>query len=295
MFIAKHLQVHIINNGSKMLHTYFMSIWAVLVLSIILSPANAENNNADINYYQHIKPVMDKRCVVCHGCYDAPCQLKLSSFDGLQRGAHKNTVYDGSRLLADTPTRLFMDADSTEEWREKDFFPVIQSESTDTKNNLLYQMLLLKNTNPLLDNVSKHNQRLPESAFDLSLNRNDQCPTGNQFSDYAEQHALWGMPYALPALSKKEYNLLRHWLETGADKGIKPQLEPAYQQQVQQWETFFNQPGNKAQLAARYIYEHLFLAHLYFSELPIGSYFKLVRSLTPPGQAIHIIATRRPL
>ena len=48
------------------------------------------------------------------------------------------------------------------------------------------------------------------------------------------------------------------------------------------------------QLAARYIYEHLFLSHLYFPDLDNRRFFKLVRSATPPGEAIDLIATRRP-
>ncbi|MCL5779337.1 hypothetical protein M1105_20530 [Limibaculum sp. FT325] len=38
--------------------------------------------------------ILERRCVVCHGCYDAPCQLKLSSPDGVARGAAKSDVYD---------------------------------------------------------------------------------------------------------------------------------------------------------------------------------------------------------
>ena len=28
-----------------------------------------------VDYWRDVKPVLDSRCVVCHGCYDAPCQL----------------------------------------------------------------------------------------------------------------------------------------------------------------------------------------------------------------------------
>ena len=37
--------------------------------------------------------IIDARCVVCHACYDAPCQLVMSSEEGLQRGASKEAVY----------------------------------------------------------------------------------------------------------------------------------------------------------------------------------------------------------
>jgi hypothetical protein len=71
------------------------------------------------------KQIYEDRCIVCHGCYDAPCQLKLSSIDGLQRGASKIKVYDGTRIKGIEPTRLGIDATSTTEWREKGFFPVV--------------------------------------------------------------------------------------------------------------------------------------------------------------------------
>ena len=42
------------------------------------------------------------------------------------------------------------------------------------------------------------------------------------------------------------------------------------------------------------MYEHLFLADIYFDEIGTGEHFRMVRSTTPPGEPIDIIATRRP-
>ena len=39
-----------------------------------------------VDYWRDVKPVLDSRCAVCHGCYDAPCQLKLTAFEGIDRG-----------------------------------------------------------------------------------------------------------------------------------------------------------------------------------------------------------------
>ena len=61
-----------------------------------------------------VRHVVERRCMVCHACYDAPCQLVLSSRDGLARGANKHPVYDAARLLAATPTRLGIDAQTPE-------------------------------------------------------------------------------------------------------------------------------------------------------------------------------------
>jgi hypothetical protein len=74
--------------------------------------------------YRHdVKRIFDSRCVVCHGCYDAPCQLSLASYEGLRRGASQSQIY-ANRPLAVEPTRIHIDAQTTAEWREKDFYPV---------------------------------------------------------------------------------------------------------------------------------------------------------------------------
>ena len=38
-----------------------------------------ETAAAPVSYLKDVKRVLDRRCVVCHSCYNAPCQLKLSS------------------------------------------------------------------------------------------------------------------------------------------------------------------------------------------------------------------------
>lgn len=45
-----------------------------------------------MSWHNDIQPILDRRCVVCHACYDAPCQLKLSAWEGVARGASKQRV-----------------------------------------------------------------------------------------------------------------------------------------------------------------------------------------------------------
>ena len=87
-------------------------------------PNRAVHQDSDLGqaYLNDIQPLIDKRCVVCHGCYDAPCQLKLSSAAGIERGANKDRVYNGTRILNSEPTRLGIDASSVDEWRTKGFY-----------------------------------------------------------------------------------------------------------------------------------------------------------------------------
>ncbi|MFT5807431.1 MAG: putative membrane protein [Moritella dasanensis] len=58
-------------------------------------------------YLNKVQPLLNQRCVVCHGCYDAPCQLKLTSPEGIERGLSKSLVHSCSRLLA-VPQRDYM-------------------------------------------------------------------------------------------------------------------------------------------------------------------------------------------
>jgi hypothetical protein len=83
-------------------------------------------------------------------------------------------------------------------------------------------------------------------------------------------------------------------LEEGAGYEAPPPLVAGALSNISKWETFLNGETRKEQLMSRYLYEHLFLANLYFDDLPPRLFFRLVRSTTPPGEAIDLIATRRP-
>ena len=246
----------------------------------------------NIDFRRDVKPILDKRCVVCHACYDAPCQLKLTAYQGLTRGANKNKVYDGERLLAANLTRLFEDAHSNAEWRQKGFFPVLnEREDTPAANiegSVMAQMLLLKADNPL-----PKDPVLP-ATFDFSIDRNQQCTTVENFADFRAHYPLWGMPYGLPGLTVKDRDTLLYWIREGSPYSGPAPIPDHLKPYIHTWEAFFNQNSLKAQLMSRYMYEHLYLAHLYFEDATPPRFFRLVRSSTPPGQPVARIATRRP-
>lgn len=260
------------------------------------------HSDAGQQYLQHVKPIIDQRCVVCHGCYDAPCQLKLSSPDGINRGANKERVYNGTRLTNSSPSRLGIDATSVDQWREKGFFNVLnernQTAKINTERSVIYKLLDLKKQHPLPADT------LLDDDFSLGLDREQQCTTIDEFAQFANDNPLWGMPYGLPRLTTEEHNTLVSWLEKGSLMAASEELPSKIEQQVSTWETFLNDTSLKQQLASRYIYEHLFLGHIYFDDQPLfvssahsvkpKHYFKLVRSSTPPSEPINIIATRRP-
>ena len=244
-----------------------------------------------IDYWREVKPVLEKRCVVCHACYDAPCQAKLSSIEGIERGASEQNVY-ATRIRHGELTRLYEDAHSVEAWREKNFFPVLNEYANEPDTNrrasLIYQLLALKEAHPLPET-----DILPDD-FTLGLNREESCPTVETVSQFAREHPLWGMPYALPGLESKAQNILKNWIAQGAMYTPRPPIDSAYEPLIEQWESFLNRDSLKGQLVSRYIYEHLFLGHLYFDEIKPIKYFKLVRSASPPGKPLERISTRRP-
>ena len=245
-----------------------------------------------IDYWNQVKPIVDQRCVACHGCYDAPCQLKMSSIEGIDRGATRDKVYDSSRLKEAPMTRLYEDAHSVAAWRDKGFHPVLNeypaSPEANRQASVMYRILQLKQDNPL-----PAVDQLPDS-FTLSLDRKEVCTSAEKFDDYASKHPLWGMPYALPGLDDREQAILTRWIEEGAVHTARKPLAPEFSAQIARWEKFLNGTSLKHQLSSRYIFEHLSYAHLYFPAIDDLRFFKLVRSSTPPGQAIKIDATRRP-
>ena len=249
---------------------------------------------AALDYWTDVKPVIDKRCIVCHGCYDAPCQLKMTSIEGIIRGANVEKVYNQSRIKQADPTRMFMDAQTVSEWRDKDFHTVLNERDNQPVANreasVMYKILQLKQENPLPDV-----KQLPKD-FDLRLNRKQVCTNAQEFDKYAKKNPLWGMPYALPGLSNDEQKTLMSWVEQGATYTPRTPLPADYVTLVDSWEQYFNEPSLKQQLTSRYIYEHLSFAHLYFSAKNDQDmrFFALVRSLTPPGEPVAIIAGRRP-
>jgi len=265
-----------------------MSLRASFALTIAFMLLSAVAQAAGISYSKDIQPIFTDKCVACHACYDSPCQLNLSAAEGAQRGANKLPVYDGTRTKAQETTRLFLDAHGADAWRRKDFWSVLDARGGQAA--LMQRMLDLGQAHPLVPNA-----KIPE-GLDLSINRSNQCPTPDSIDEFVQKNPRSGMPFAVTGLSAQQYATLKLWLAEGA-----PVDEQAWQpgageaRQIAEWERFLNQPGARESLVSRWLYEHLFLAHLYFEEQGApGHFFQLVRSRTPSGQPIDPIATRRP-
>ncbi|WP_447759167.1 fatty acid cis/trans isomerase [Pseudomonas moraviensis] len=262
----------------------------ISLLLLVLSGSVAAQDPAippSISYSRDIQPIFTEKCVACHACYDSACQLNLGSGEGAARGASKMPVYDGERTQAAPTTRLFYDAFGKRAWQQKDFYSVLDAQGSQAA--LMARMLELGHKTPLTPNA-----KLPEDIV-LGLNRNNLCAMPGEFDAYAGAHPKEGMPLAVTGLTDQQYQTLQRWLESGApidEQSLAPSAKEAMQ--IAQWENLLNAPGARQSLVGRWLFEHWYLAHIYFKDGEPGHYFQWVRSRTPSGQPIDLIATRRP-
>lgn len=243
-----------------------------------------------VDYLDDVSPILERRCVVCHSCYNAACQLKLGSIEGIERGGSKISVYNGSRLRTADPTRLFTDAQTTQQWRGKGFHSVTESNASEPYNaSIMLHLLDAKRRHPEI--VGEYHAE----ATDLTCSANTP-ELGKFLGDHPER----GMPFGFPEISRSEFATLAAWLMQGTagPKGEAKEAlynpSPTAQAEITKWEFFLNQDDPKHAMTARYLYEHFFLAHVRFSQSEPREFFELVRSSTPLGSPISEIATRRP-
>ena len=266
------------------LHLLFLFIITIFFTACSvkpLAPIQFDTIKEEVSFMNEIKPILDKRCVSCHSCYNSPCQLKLSSFEGLQRGSSKEDIY-ANRLNAANPTRLFTDAINEKQWREKGFFSIAE-ELRDSKESIMMRYLFQKDKNPL--NIGEYS---PETDEVVCAKDKD------ELAQFFDDNPHKGMPYGFPALEKKEYTLLMTWLKQGyKDDTPKNTIPKKEQTQIFQFEKFLNNKDIKHKVSARYIYEHLFLAHISFDDKS-ENFYELIRSRTPSKKDIKIIATKFP-
>jgi hypothetical protein len=230
--------------------------------------------------------VMTHRCVACHGCYDAPCQLKLSSHEGVIRGGAKVPVYDTTRLTDAPPTRLGTDAQSEAEWRALGFHAVTADPAA-ADASVLARLLAMGRVNPM-----SPREALPEA---LPLEPAAAvCPAPDELETFVEAMPYAGMPYGVAPLSVEDFETLAAWTLAGAPAPA-PRSAPsaAIAEQIAAWERFLNGGSLRERLVARYLYEHLFQAKLHIDGDAADRFFRLIRAENASG-APREIATRRP-
>lgn len=272
----------------------YLAVGALLLLSGCspkpVPPVAVASSSRPVDYLHDVQPILNRRCVVCHSCYNAPCQLKMSAFEGIDRGATKALVYDGARLDAANPTRLFIDAHTAEAWhRHHGFYSVTANRMRAGFNDSTLISLL------------DAKRRVPHSTGAYRPEYDElTCPKDHdEVENYLDAHPERGMPYGFPPLSKKEFDTIAQWLQQGAQGPSAAQEaalkapSAAAQPQIETWEAFLNRSDPKHVMTARYLYEHLFLAHIRFADTD-GEFYELVRSYAPAPLPVEIVPTLRP-
>ncbi len=141
--------------------------------------------NRTIDYRSEVKPLLDKRCVVCHSCYNSPCQLKLDSFEGADRGATKKAIYNGHAAEIHGPHAALHRRPVHRGVAGKSFFSVTESKAPGGLNDsIMIELLSHKMKNP--KSVGEYRSE----AEDLTCSE-DQAELGGYLEEAPEpRHAL---------------------------------------------------------------------------------------------------------
>lgn len=230
----------------------------LIILYLFFTQTLFSLETKQLSFEKDIKPILDKRCVVCHSCYNSPCQLKLSSFDGLIRGATKEEIYN-NRIKPATPSRLFIDAHSKQEWEELGFYSVLKKYG---QSSIMMEFLEQKQKKPL--NIGEY---APEED-ELTCSKNMK-----ELEKYFKDNPYHGMPYGFPPILKHEHELLIKWLQGEIKEDKNNSVDEP--KEIALFEKFLNNKQIKYQVSARYIYEHLYLAHIKFPSSE--SFYTLLR------------------
>ena len=129
---------------------------------------------------------------------------------------------------------MFIDAQTTEEWRARDFFSVLGPRAgqgaAPAADPLLLRMLALGRAHPFAEG-----QRLPAEVA-LDIDRTLTCPASSEFEDYAREHPLGGMPYGMAPLRDEEIRILASWVAQGTPAPPAAALPAPAQGEVAKWE-----------------------------------------------------------
>lgn len=199
----------------------------------------AIQSGAAPDYVHEVQPIFDRRCIACHGCLGSPCNLKLDSFAGAQRGAFGLNPY-ASHLGA--YPRTDMDAAATlGDWRKLGFYPVLPPGGTPQENldgSIMYRMLAAGTAynQPGFSREALNTAYAQRFAYS--------CPaTPEALGTQLAENPARGMPFGLPALDSKDMETLTRWLSAGApgptDAERAAAARVAHPKAVARWETFF--------------------------------------------------------
>ncbi|MBF0410369.1 MAG: fatty acid cis/trans isomerase [Candidatus Riflebacteria bacterium] len=277
---------------------------------------NRKGGEAPDEYFDKIQPIIGRRCTVCHGCENSPCSLKLVSYMGLQRGGtqigNQTSLavrgYEAIRLK-DGPLLGTIDEwkDAWQKNRPEDqrFHSVApDSNGTDAEQSLIYQFLKQGNDNnkPGFDRTKV--RQMEQERYDGGATMCVADPT--EYGKWKAKYPEGGMPFGCPGLKKLseggygagEFDTMETWIKKGAPgpgaEAVADHATSSDLPTIERWERYLNIRTNKQMLVSRYLFEHLFRAHIHFAESP-GEFYMIVRASNPPADyPVREIVTKAP-
>ena len=164
------------------------------------------------SFPKDVQPIFNRRCIACHGCLGSPCNLKLDSFEGADRGGFGINPY--SDHLGDSPRTDMDAAATTAQWRGRGFYPVLghgESPQERLDGSLMYR-LLAAGTGFNQPGFSR------EALTPVYAKRYAHaCPaTPDALDAQLAQNPARGMPFGLPAVEPKSFETLARWIGAGA-------------------------------------------------------------------------------
>jgi hypothetical protein len=271
---------------------FYLLSWSILLASSLgygqdamvhtLATANGIPSN--------VRKIVDNRCVVCHGCYSSPCNLKLDSFAGLKRGGSKDDMYQTRPFLTMAPNRVFEDATHEIDWRQAPYNFHSVTNSQEGRPAIALQLL----------EAQQFGKKKNHATFVFDAENSRSCVANqDELDTYLKKNSdLAGMPYGTAPLNSDEFNVLSTWMQQLKedpyvqdfnDYNLSPQAAPI----GVALENFLNRRGDRQALVSRYLYEHLFSANLHFEGAPTREFYRLVRAKNLQGEVIDL-PTRRP-
>lgn len=251
----------------------------------------------DDEFISKVQPLLAKRCVACHACYEAPCLLHFNSYESIQRGLTKEVNVS---MIVDLPQNRLKEAPifsgpnnsprwDQPAWAKRNFAPLFRMDKNGELDldKSLFTMVLQQG-------------KLNTPEFSLHPNgfsKTHICSLDfEKLKGFYQKYPQSGMPYALPKLEESEYEILDLWIKHGAP-GPKTSTrnswnQPSNPRVINSMENFLNGVNPKIKLSARYIYEHSILSHIHFKGTPEDEFYELVRANNLSGPPVEIVTEK---
>lgn len=174
------------------------------------------------------------------------------------------------------PSRLGTDA-FRKSWRHEDFdfHPILPTKPGEGDAAGMLLMLL----------TDRKQRPYPVHVPGEYAEASRSCPLNvTELSHHLNKRKNAGMPYGLPPLSDEQIRTVNRWVSSGAPGSYEQRgdISPEDRRSAERWTAYFRENGQTPYglTVNRYIYEHLFLAHIYFSNESAlkGNFYRLYRT-----------------